>query len=80
MIALKLSPKVWRRSHLPDVYNTTSAGSGTFPFKNRGCRGFIGPFPPPLWIRVPVNLVVKVKISKNIAQNYNIHKHFDGVS
>jgi len=45
-------------SHLPD-FEPKSVGIGTFPESgccrlNRGCRGFTGPFPPPLWMSVPL--------------------------
>jgi len=49
-------------SHLPE---NTSAGVGTLKairlinqlFSLAGCRGFIGPVPPPLWIRAPLGAV-----------------------
>src|SRR3972149_3894516 len=35
-------------SHLPEC----TAGVGTWVIQRPGCRGIIGPVPPPLWIRV----------------------------
>jgi hypothetical protein len=46
-------------SHLPEFGQTCSfvpAGFGTIRFRG-GCRGFTGPVPPPLWIRVPLGAI-----------------------
>jgi hypothetical protein len=51
------------RSHLPEI----SAGFGTFPIMIRGCRGFIEPYSPPLWIRDYLYVVVNV-LAKTIAR------------
>jgi len=40
-----------------DLAVTPTAGIGTVPLQD-GCRGFTGPVPPPLWIRVPGSSVV----------------------
>ena len=40
--------------HTPLIFQNT-AGLGTI--HKVGCRGFTGPVPPPLWIRVPQGLI-----------------------
>lgn len=44
-------------TYLTDDY--TSVGIGTFHLiKKWGCRGFVGPFPPPLWISKTSNIII----------------------
>jgi hypothetical protein len=46
-----------------------SAGIGTIKAKLSGCRGFIGPVPPPLWIRVPHGAIQLIRMDYNIKEN-----------
>lgn len=58
-------------TYLTDDY--TSVGIGTFHLiKKWGCRGFVGPFPPPLWISKTSNIIIFENYVFNFITNYNL--------
>jgi len=48
---------------LPSSRNNRSAGIGTIKRLVFGCRGIVGPVPPPLWIRVPHGAIQLVTLA-----------------
>jgi hypothetical protein len=55
-IALSGERAIAQGARLPSHLPVFSAGIGTIRFRG-GCRGFTGPVPPPLWIRVPIRAI-----------------------